>query len=123
MRTSVSYEEAAAWCTIYYYEMNQRFGDPFQGTGYTVRVVRVISTDRTVPEIKYIFKGKANLVKIDGWTDPSEGDRFCLGVIQNQNRNREVEQVRRNVGNGVELVYELGKVSVKNMSQGKSNRK
>ena len=30
-RTEVSYEELTEWCTIHYYEMNCRYGDPFQG--------------------------------------------------------------------------------------------
>lgn len=89
-RTEVSYEELTEWCTIHYYEMNCRYGDPFQG--------------------------KAPIIRIDGWTDPSNGNRLCLGVINNVSRTQEVELARRNIGSGVELVYEMGKVSIKNLS-------
>ena len=62
------------------------------------------------------------IIKIDGFTTGpiEEGDdnRFALGSIPNQNRLPEVEQVRRTIGTGVELVYECGKVSIKNMSRG-----
>ena len=65
------------------------------------------------------------IIKIDGFTSGpiEEGDdnRFALGSIPNQNRLPEVEQVRRTIGTGVELVYECGKVSIKNMSRGNPN--
>lgn len=68
------------------------------------------------------FLGKVPIIKIDGFTTGpiEEGDdnRFALGSIPNQNRLPEVEQVRRTIGTGVELVYECGKVSIKNMSRG-----
>ena len=68
------------------------------------------------------FSGKVPIIKIDGFTTGpiEEGDdnRFALGSIPNQNRLPEVEQVRRTIGTGVELVYECGKVSIKNMSRG-----
>lgn len=67
------------------------------------------------------------IIKIDGFTTGpiEEGDdnRFALGSIPNQNRLPEVEQVRRTIGTGVELVYECGKVSIKNMSRGKHKKR
>ena len=35
-RTEVSYEEISEWCTVHYYEMNCRYGDPFQGNRVTL---------------------------------------------------------------------------------------
>ena len=61
--------------------------------------------------------GRLPVIRIDGLTDPStQGNRLCLGVIGNVNRNRELELARRSIGNGIELVYEMGKVSLKNLS-------
>jgi len=98
MRTEVEFKETESWCTLSYYEMNQRCGKAFEG--------------------------KVPIIKIDGFTTGpiEEGDdnRFALGSIPNQNRLPEVEQVRRTIGTGVELVYECGKVSIKNMSRGQS---
>ena len=33
-KTEVAYQEIPEWCTIHYYEMNKRFGEPFQGTQF-----------------------------------------------------------------------------------------
>ena len=42
---------------------------------------------------------------MDGFTDPSSSDRFCLGLLSNINRNPVVEQTRRNIGHGVRFYY------------------
>ena len=60
--------------------------------------------------------GHSPIVKIDGWTNPCDGTRFCLGIITNISRNREIELVRRNIGNGISLIYEQGTISLKNTS-------
>merc|ERR1719427_783284 len=98
LRTEVEFKETESWCTLSYYEMNQRCGKAFEG--------------------------KVPIIKIDGFTntpiEEADDNRFALGSIPNQNRLPEVEQVRRTIGTGVELVYECGKVSIKNMSRGQS---
>lgn len=54
------------WCSISYYEMKQRVGEMFH-------VASTVSS-----------------VTIDGYTDPSSAQRFCLGVLSNVNRSQEV---------------------------------
>lgn len=41
---------------------------------------------------------------VDGFTDPSNSERFCLGLLSNVNRNAAVELTRRHIGNVPTLV-------------------
>lgn len=71
----VAYEEPKHWCSIVYYELNNRVGEAFQASSTSVLV--------------------------DGFTDPSNNrNRFCLGLLSNVNRNSTIENTRRHIGKG-----------------------
>ncbi|XP_063074309.1 mothers against decapentaplegic homolog 1 [Engraulis encrasicolus] len=81
----VAYEEPKHWCSIVYYELNNRVGEAFQASSTSVLV--------------------------DGFTDPANNrSRFCLGLLSNVNRNSTIENTRRHIGKGVHLYYVGGEV-------------
>lgn len=58
------------WCTITYFELDQQVGETFK-----------------VPS-------GCPSVKVDGYTDPSSIDRFCLGQLSNVHRTEASERAR-----------------------------
>lgn len=71
----MAYEEPKHWCSIVYYELNNRVGEAFHASSTSVLV--------------------------DGFTDPSNNrNRFCLGLLSNVNRNSTIENTRRHIGKG-----------------------
>ena len=71
----VTYTEPQCWCSVAYYELNNRVGEPFHASSTSVIV--------------------------DGFTDPSsKTDRFCLGLLSNVNRNSTIENTRRHISKG-----------------------
>ena len=64
------------WCTIAYFEMDTQVGE--------------------------IFKVPSSLpsVTVDGYVDPSGGDRFCLGRLTNVHRTDTSERARLHIGKG-----------------------
>eukprot|EP00800_Vazella_pourtalesii_P001891 TRINITY_DN1175_c0_g1_i2.p1 TRINITY_DN1175_c0_g1~~TRINITY_DN1175_c0_g1_i2.p1 ORF type:complete len:445 (+),score=69.31 TRINITY_DN1175_c0_g1_i2:112-1446(+) len=80
----IKFEEQKHWCTINYYEMENRVGEAF-------------------------YAAKPTLF-IDGFTDPSSDERFCLGLLGNLHRDQDIEVARIHINKGVKLTYIAGEV-------------
>ncbi|PAV85040.1 hypothetical protein WR25_04482 [Diploscapter pachys] len=71
----VPYVESEHWATISYYELNTRVGEQIKVSSPTIT--------------------------IDGYTDPTNNpSRISLGLFTNVNRNQQIENTRRHIGNG-----------------------
>ncbi len=75
------------WGTIGYFEMDTQVGE--------------------------IFKVPAGLpsVSVDGYVDPSGGDRFCLGRLSNVHRTEASERARLHIGRGTCVYWPAGSAS------------
>lgn len=87
----VTYCEPAYWCSVNYYEMKNRVGE--------------------------VFNSMKPSLTMDGFTDPSSADRFCLGLLSNIHRDSVIEQTRRHIGRGVRLLYVGGEVYAECLSE------
>ncbi|RWS24887.1 mothers against decapentaplegic 4-like isoform X3 [Leptotrombidium deliense] len=67
------------WCSIAYFELDQQVGETFK-----------------VPS------SYGNVI-VDGYVDPSGGNRFCLGALSNVHRTEQSEKARLHIGKGVML--------------------
>ena len=72
------------WCSVHYYEMKNRVGEVFNAS-------------------------KPHLI-VDGFTDPSSVDRFCLGCLSSVYRDPVIEKVRCHIGKGIHLSYLGGNI-------------
>uniref|UniRef100_A0A8C7JTL6 Mothers against decapentaplegic homolog n=1 Tax=Oncorhynchus kisutch TaxID=8019 RepID=A0A8C7JTL6_ONCKI len=85
METAPTEDEPEYWCSVAYYELNNR--------------------------VRETFHASSRSVLVDGFTDPSNNNnRFCLGLLSNVNRNSTIEHTRRHIGKGVHLYYVGGEV-------------
>ncbi|CAF1394594.1 unnamed protein product [Rotaria sp. Silwood1] len=80
----VLFQEPREWCRISYYEMSNRVGEQYLAT--------------------------QSQVIIDGYTHPSNAERFCLGGLTNIERTMEIDKARRYIGRGVKLFHIRGNV-------------
>ena len=67
------------WCSVAYFELDTQVGETFK-----------------VPS-------SCPNVTIDGYVDPSGGNRFCLGALSNVHRTDQSERARLHIGKGVQL--------------------
>ncbi|KAL6109888.1 smad4 [Pungitius sinensis] len=67
------------WCSISYFELDVQVGEMFK------------------------VQSSCALVTVDGYVDPSGGDRFCLGQLSNVHRTASSHQARLHIGRGVQL--------------------
>lgn len=70
------------WCSISYFELDQKVGEIFK-----------------VP-------ASNSAITVDGYTDPSSLDRFCLGKLTSVHRTEAIEKARLHIGKGVQLVLQ-----------------
>ncbi|XP_046659023.1 mothers against decapentaplegic homolog 4 isoform X2 [Homalodisca vitripennis] len=67
------------WCSVAYFELDTQVGETFK-------------VSSTCPN-----------VTIDGYVDPSGGNRFCLGALSNVHRTEQSERARLHIGKGVQM--------------------
>ena len=68
----VEYEPVRHWCSVAYYEGETKLSE--------------------------VYQADENQFQIDGLTDPSSSQRFCLGIINRTSRDPLTRQIRRVIG-------------------------
>lgn len=56
------------------------------------------------------------MLHVDGWTCPTDKNRFCLGVIRNVSPHPVVELIKRRICNGIDVIEINGRISIKNIT-------
>ena len=69
------------WCSIAYFELDQHVGETFKVQSSYASVI------------------------VDGYVDPSGGNRFCLGALSNVHRTEQSDKARLHIGKGSQLFY------------------
>ncbi|XP_020281756.1 mothers against decapentaplegic homolog 4 isoform X2 [Pseudomyrmex gracilis] len=67
------------WCSVGYFELDIQVGETFK------------------------VSSGCPTVTVDGYVDPSGGNRFCLGALSNVHRTEQSEKARLHIGKGVVL--------------------
>ncbi|XP_011497875.1 PREDICTED: mothers against decapentaplegic homolog 4 isoform X2 [Ceratosolen solmsi marchali] len=67
------------WCSVAYFELDTQVGETFK------------------------VSSGCPTVTVDGYVDPSGGNRFCLGALSNVHRTEQSERARLHIGKGVVL--------------------
>ncbi len=65
------------WCSIAYFELDQHVGETFK------------------------VQSSYGSVIVDGYVDPSGGNRFCLGALSNVHRTDQSDRARLHIGKGL----------------------
>lgn len=82
------------WTTISYFERDQPVGEPFK------------------------VNSELQTVTVDGYVDPSNTSRFCLGQLSNVHRTEQSDKARIHIGRGLQLVKnENGDVWIRTLSE------
>lgn len=63
------------WCSVGYFELDIQVGETFK------------------------VSSGCPTVTVDGYVDPSGGNRFCLGALSNVHRTEQSERARLHIGN------------------------
>lgn len=106
----VLYCEPVFWCSISYYELNTRVGETFHASQPSISVDGFTGTKIITFIIQKAHWNNNGCFNLSVNLDPSNSERFCLGLLSNVNRTSVVEQIRRHIGKGVRLYYIGGEV-------------
>ncbi|OQV24599.1 Mothers against decapentaplegic-like protein 2 [Hypsibius exemplaris] len=88
----IGYMEPEFWCSVAYYELQDRLGGFFN-----------------VPQAMRTFR-------VDGYTDSMTADRYSVARLSNSRRTDVIEKTRGNIGKGVRLSYTGDEVFVECIS-------